>query len=278
MLWSERTVWPYRYRRGDSALIVSMPHAGTFVPHSVGRDLTDCAACRCDTDWHLPRLYDFAASLGATLIAANLSRYVIDVNRPPDGANLYPGRDTPKLCPTDTFDQRPLYGDRGPGEDEIARRLEAVWQPYHQRLEREIGRVRDEHGIAVLWDAHSIVSVAPRLFEGRLADFNLGTADGASCDPDLAQRLKSALDSHRGYTSVLDGRFKGGYITRRHGKPGERVHAVQLEMAECIYMAETSPYTFDAGKAAAVRSILREQLSIARDWAVNRRRAHAFTQ
>ena len=270
MFLSEGTVWPYRYRRGGSPLIVSMPHVGTFVPHGVGRHLGECAASRCDTDWHLPRLYDFVGELDATLVVANLSRYVIDVNRPPDGANLYPGRDTPKLCPTDTFDSRPLYRDAGPTDKEISRRLDAVWQPYHRRLEREIARVRAEHGIAVLWDAHSIVSVAPRLFEGTLPDFNLGTADGASCDPGLAHRLKSALDMRPGYSSVLNGRFKGGYITRTHGRPADHVHAVQLEMAECIYMQETSPYTFSPKKAAGVRPILREQLSIAIDWAVNR--------
>jgi N-formylglutamate deformylase len=270
MFLSERTVAPYRYRRGSSPLIVSMPHAGTFVPHSVGRSLTDCAACRCDTDWHLPRLYDFACELGATVVLANYSRYVIDVNRPPDGANLYPGRDTPKLCPTDTFDQRPLYRDGGPGDADIARRLDAVWWPYHRRLEREIARVRGEHGVAVLWDAHSIVSVAPRLFDGRLTDFNLGTAGGTSCDPSLATDLKRALEKHPEYTSVLDGRFKGGYITRRHGRPGEDVHAVQLEMTQCTYMQETSPYTYKATGAADVRPILRELLTMARDWAVNR--------
>jgi len=270
MFLSERTVAPYRYRRGGSPLVVSMPHVGTFVPHSMGRHLTECAASRCDTDWHLPRLYDFVRELDATLITANLSRYVIDVNRPPDGANLYPGRDTPKLCPTDTFDQRPLYRDAGPDKGETARRLDTVWWPYHRRLESEIARVREAHGVAVLWDAHSIVSVAPRLFEGRLADFNLGTADGASCDPALATRLKSALDGHGEYTNVLNGRFKGGYITRRHGKPADGVHAVQLEMAECIYMDEASPYTFRPEKASPVRDILQEQLLLARDWAVNR--------
>ncbi|MBC8021926.1 MAG: N-formylglutamate deformylase [Burkholderiales bacterium] len=264
-------VAPYRYRRGGSQLIVSMPHAGTFVPHSVGRHLTQCAACRCDTDWHLPRLYDFVGSLDATVVVANYSRYVIDVNRPPDGANLYPGRDTPKLCPTDTFDRRALYREAPPDEGEVARRLDAVWRPYHRRLEREIARVRDEHGIAVLWDAHSIISVAPRLFEGRLADFNLGTADGASCDPALGALLAVALQSHRGYTSVLNGRFKGGYITRRHGRPAEGVHAVQLEMAQCTYMQETSPYTFKPEEAARVRPILQEQLAIALDWSENAR-------
>jgi N-formylglutamate deformylase len=270
MFLSEGTVAPYRYRRGSSPLIVSMPHAGTFVPASVGRHLTECAACRCDTDWHLPRLYDFVSSLDATVIVANFSRYVIDVNRPPDGANLYPGRDTPKLCPTDTFDSRPLYRDAAPDDGEIARRLGAVWSPYHLRLEQEIARVRGEHGIALLWDAHSIVSVAPRLFDGRLADFNLGTADGASCDPVLAKRLKDALAAKAGYTSVLDGRFKGGYITRRYGRPAENVHAVQLEMAQRTYMREESPYTFMPASAAEVRPILEEQLTLARDWAYRR--------
>jgi len=270
MFLSEGTVAPYRYRRGDSPLVVSMPHVGTFVPHSVGRAFTDCAACRCDTDWHLPRLYDFAHAIGATTIIANYSRYVVDVNRPPDGSNLYPGRDTPKLCPTDTFDARPLYRDGAPDAKEIERRLDAVWRPYHRRLEREIARVHARHGIAVLWDAHSIVSVAPRLFEGRLPDFNLGTADGASCEADLATRLKSALDAQPGYTNVLNGRFKGGYITRRFGDPSRNVHAVQLEMSECIYMDEAPPYTFRPAEAGRVRTILEKQLLLARDWAVNR--------
>jgi N-formylglutamate deformylase len=272
MFLSEGTVAPYRYRRGDSPLVVSMPHVGTFVPHLIGRAFTDCAACRCDTDWHLPRLYDFVHAIGATTIVANFSRYVIDVNRPPDGTNLYPGRDTPKLCPTDTFDQRALYRDGEPDAAGVQRRLDSVWWPYHRRLERELARVKAQHGIAVLWDAHSIVSVAPRLFEGKLADFNLGTADGASCDPGLSSQLKAAFDKHAGYTSVLNGRFKGGYITRQYGRPAKNIHAVQLEMSECIYMDETPPYTFRPAKASPVRDILHEQLLLARDWAVNRAR------
>jgi N-formylglutamate deformylase len=270
MFLAEKTVWPYRYRRGSSALIVSMPHAGTFVPRGIGKALSDCAARRPDTDWHLPRLYDFLGELGATVIAATHSRYVVDVNRPPDGANLYPGRDTPRLCPIDTFHCEPLYrGGIEPDDAEISRRVEGVWRPYHRRLAREIERVRAEHGVAVLWDAHSIVSVAPRLFEGRLTDFNLGTADGRSCDPGLARALLAALARQSGYTAVLDGRFKGGYITRRYGDPAENVHAIQLEMAEAIYMDEESPYAFRANRAGRVRPILREQLEIALAW-VNR--------
>ncbi len=264
---SERSVWPYGYRRGDTPLVVSMPHVGTFVPHSAGRTLNDCAVRRPDTDWHLARLYDFVAELGATVITANYSRYVVDVNRPPDGANLYPGRDTPKLCPTDTFDRQPLYRGGEPDDAEIARRVEKLWKPYHARLAREIERVRAEHGVAILWDAHSIMSVLPRLFEGRLADFNLGTADNASCDPALAESLLVALCRHSRYTAVLNGRFKGGHITRTYGNPARGVHAVQLEMAECLYMDETSPYTFREELAGEIRPILREQLELASDWA-----------
>ena len=271
MILSEKTVWPYRYRHGSSPLIVSMPHVGTFIPHSIGRSLSDCAARRPDTDWHLPRLYDFLGELDATVIAANGSRYVVDMNRPPDGANLYPGQDTPRLCPIDTFHQEPLYrGGVEPDATEIARRVDTVWRPYHRRLAAEIERVRAEHGIAVLWDAHSIVSEVPRLFPGRLPDFNLGTGGGTSCDPDLARALAVAISRHAGYTSVLDGRFKGGYITRHYGNPGGGVHAVQLEMAEAVYMDEASPFAFRSERAVRVRPILREQLGIALDWARQR--------
>ncbi len=279
MFLSERTVWPYRYRRGSSPLIVSMPHVGTFIPWSVGRELSDCAARRPDTDWHLPRLYDFLEDLGATVIVANYSRYVVDANRPPDGVNLYPGQDTPRLCPIDTFDRQPLYRAGDPNAGEIGRRLERVWRPYHRRLEREIERVKAEHGVALLWDAHSITSEVPRLFPGRLADFNLGTADNTSCDPGLAESLIAALRRRTDYTAVLNGRFKGGYITRRYGRPAEGVQAIQLEMAEAVYMDEACPYGFRDDLAARVRPILREQLATALSWvashapSVNRERA-----
>ena len=263
MILSERTVWPYRYRRGGSALIVSMPHAGTFIPHRVGRALSDCAARRPDTDWHLPRLYDFLAALDATVIIANFSRYVVDVNRPPDGENLYPGQDTPRLCPLDTFHREPLYRGVEPEAAEIARRLDAVWHPYHRRLSNEIHRVRGEHGAAILWDAHSIASEVPRLFAGRIPDFNLGTAGGTACDPALARRLAVALSRHPAYSSILDGRFKGGYITRKYGDPGNAVHAIQLELAQSSYMEEASPFPFRADRAARVRPILGELIAIA---------------
>jgi N-formylglutamate deformylase len=267
MILAEGTVAPYRLRRGNGVLVVSMPHAGTFVPHSVARDFHDVAALRPDTDWHMPRLYDFLDALDATLVVASYSRYVIDVNRPPGGENLYPGRDTPLLCPVDTFDCRPLYREgRAPSSEEIARRVEWISAPYHRRIEAELARVKSEHGAALLWEAHSIVSIAPRLFEGRLADFNLGTADDASCDPALSHALIEAFGRHREFTAALNGRFKGGYLTRRFGRPGDNIHAVQLEMAQCLYMEEAPPYRFRDDLAARVRPLLAEQLDIASRW------------
>ena len=260
MFFSEGTVWPYEYRRGPGALVVSMPHVGTFVPHSIGKAFADAAASRCDTDWHLPRLYDFLDAFGATVITARFSRYVIDVNRPPGGENLYPGRDTPQLCPRDTFDRRPLYVRDEPTEAEVRQRVAAVWEPYHRRIEHELERVRARHGAALLWEAHSIVSVAPRLFEGRIADFNLGTADGTSCSPGLGQALLEALSRHREYTAVLDARFKGGYLTRRFGQPERAIHAVQMEMSQALYLDERCPYPFRADLAARVRPVLKELL------------------
>jgi N-formylglutamate deformylase len=266
MFLSESTLWPYRYRRGGSALIVSMPHAGTFIPRGIGRELDDCAAGRPDTDWHLPRLYDFLEALDATVIVANYSRYVIDMNRPPDGSNLYPGRDTPRLCPVETFDGRPLYRNAAPDDAEIARRIERAWRPYHRRLATEIARVKRAHGVVVLWDAHSIASEVPKLFEGRLPDLNLGTAEGKSCAPGLQSELDAALRRHAEFTSVVNGRFTGGYITRHFGRPADRVHAVQLEMAEATYMDEHAPYPFRADLAARLRPVLRELLEVALAW------------
>ena len=259
---------PYRFREGSSPLVVSMPHVGTIVAPPLDRTMVALAAQRPDTDWHLPRLYDFLRDLGASVIAATYSRYVVDLNRPPGDESLYPGRVTTGLVPLETFAGEALYrnGDT-PDAKLVAARVENYWKPYHRRLATELERVRAQHGVAVLWDAHSIVSRSPRLFEGRLAEFNLGTADGKSCDPALARQLYGAISKHTAYTAVLDARFKGGYITRQYGRPADGIHAVQLEMSECIYMDERSPFPFREDLAHAVRPILREQLEIALRWA-----------
>lgn len=263
---------PFRFRAGKRPLLISMPHVGTHVPPQLAARLTDEARQVPDTDWHLERLYDFADELGASVLVATHSRYVVDLNRPPDGASLYPGQSVTGLCPVDTFDDTPIYaaGDV-PDEAEVAERREAIWQPYHRQLADELARLKAQHGIAALWDAHSIRSVLPRFFEGRLPDLNLGTANGVSCDPALAQRLKQIAGQANGFSSVLNGRFTGGYITRHHGQPAQGVHAVQLEMTQCSYMQEALPFDYLPEVAQRVQPHVRRLLEAVLDFVERKR-------
>jgi len=261
-------VAPFLFRAGRTPLLVSMPHVGTHIPDDIAADLTERALAVPDTDWHVDRLYDFLDDLGASVIAATHSRYVIDLNRPPDGADLYPGKDTTELCPTETFDGQPLYRDGDqPGAAEMDRRLALYWTPYHAQLLAELWRLKAVHSHAFLWDAHSIASQVPRFFEGRLPDFNLGSNGGASCDPELARRVMAVADAAPGYSAVLDGRFRGGYITRHYGRPDEGVHALQLELSQRTYMDEEPPYPFRDDLAGALRPALRAMLEALLDWA-----------
>lgn len=248
----------FKFRAGRTPLLVSMPHTGTYVPDRLAARLAPAARALPDTDWHLERLYDFLDALGASVLVATHSRYVVDLNRPPDGASLYPGQDTTGLVPVDTFHKEPLYG---PGDEpsaaEIAERVEQYWKPYHVWLAAALSELKRRHGIALLWDAHSIFSVLPRFFEGTLTDLNLGTAGGASCGAGLGDRLLAAAREAGGYSAVLDGRFKGGYITRRYGRPAEGIHAVQLELSEATYMDEQPPYAFREDLARRLRPCLR---------------------
>jgi N-formylglutamate deformylase len=252
----------FRFRQGTRPLLISMPHVGTHVPPALAARFTDEARQVPDTDWHLERLYDFADALGASVLVATHSRYVIDLNRSPDGASLYPGQSVTGLCPVDTFDDTPIYAAAGdlPDEAEIAARRDAIWHPYHARLTEELARIKAQHGIAALWDAHSIRSVLPRFFEGKLPDLNLGTGKGTSCDPALAQTLRGIAENAPGYTGVLNGRFTGGYITRHHGQPAQDVHAVQLEMTQSSYMQEALPFDYLPAVAAGVQPHVRRML------------------
>ncbi len=252
---------PFVFHQGTAPLLISMPHVGTHVPSAIAQRLTPEGRALHDTDWHLPRLYAFAKEMGASILQATHSRYVIDLNRPPDGASLYPGQSVTGLCPLDTFNDTPLYlPGQEPGEAEIAARREAVWHPYHDQLAAELARLRAAHGVALLWDAHSIRSRVPRFFTGKLPDLNLGTADGASCAPFLSQQLLAIAQAAPGYSAVLNGRFKGGHITRHYGRPAQNVHAVQLEMTQCSYMQESMPFAYLPEVAARVQPVLRTLL------------------
>ena len=264
---------PFRFRQGTRPLLVSMPHVGTHVPPALAARFTAEARQVPDTDWHLERLYDFADALGASVLVATHSRYVIDLNRAPDGASLYPGQNVTGLCPVDTFDDTPVYLDPAdhPGEAEIAARRDAIWHPYHAKLADELARIKAQHGIAMLWDAHSIRSVLPRFFEGKLPDLNLGTGKGSSCDPALAETLLGIARQATGYTSVLNGRFTGGYITRHHGRPQEGQHAVQLEQTQSSYMQEALPFDYLPAVAAGVQPHLQRMLQAVLAFAETRR-------
>lgn len=259
---------PYRFTGGDGPLLVSMPHVGTALPADIAERLTEVAKTVPDTDWHVDRLYDFLGALGASVIAATHSRYVIDLNRAPDARALYPGASNTELCPTSSFANVPLYLDgRGPEEAEIARRRARYWQPYHDRLAEALGAIKARHGVAVLWEAHSIRSRVPRFFDGVLPDLNIGTRGGATAGPTLIERLRQVVSQAEGYSHVVDGRFKGGYITQAYGDPAAGFHAVQLELSQATYMDEDPPYSFREDLAARIRPVVRRLLEAALAWA-----------
>jgi N-formylglutamate deformylase len=262
---------PFRFAPGRTPLLVSMPHVGTHIPDVLAARMTDGARGVPDTDWHVDRLYDFVGGLGAATIQATHSRYVIDLNRPPDSAPLYPGAANTGLCPTEQFDGRPVYeAGEAPGDAEIQERLQRYWRPYHDRLAAELQALRQRHGIALLFEAHTIRSRVPRLFEGRLPDINLGTNDGQSCASDLAALLIETAGEAEAYTSVLNGRFKGGYTTRHYGRPADGVHAVQLELTQCSYMDEDPPYGYREDLAAGIRPALRSIVQAMIGWGPRR--------
>jgi N-formylglutamate deformylase len=245
-------------QRGTAPLLVSMPHVGTYLPAELAARMTAAALSVPDTDWHVDRLYDFLGALGASVLCPTHSRYVVDLNRPPDGANLYPGQDTTALVPTDTFAREPIYrAGSEPDEREVAERVGRYWRPYHAALRGELERIRSAHGYALLWDAHSIASELPRFFSGRLPDLNFGTASGAACAPAIEAAVLEEAGRATGYSAVLNARFKGGYITRAYGRPAERIHAIQLELSQRTYMNEPPPFEFREDLAARLRPWLR---------------------
>ena len=252
---------PLAITHGQSPIVLGMPHVGTFVPEAVRARLNDEGRVLRDTDWHVDRLY---ADLipGLTVVRANFHRYVIDANRDPSGQSLYPGASTTGLVPMTNFDGDPIW-HRGaePTAEDIAERLRLYHEPYHAALKAELDRVRNRHGVAILWDCHSIRSVIPWLFDGTLPDFNTGTNGGASCDARIeATAVEEAEASGR--TSVLNGRFKGGWTTRHYGQPGDGIHAIQMELAQSSHLAtEAPPFALDPGKAALLRPVLARMLS-----------------
>lgn len=246
----------FTLRQGRLPLLISMPHNGQQIPADIAATMLPYASAVPDTDWFLDQLYGFADELGASVINPVYSRYVIDLNRPPDGSVLYAGANNTELCPSSGFDERPLYlPGKQPDEAEVNRRIELYWRPYHDALRAELDRLKAQFGYALLFDAHSIKSQVPRFFDGRLPDINFGTAEGKSAGAVLEQAIMAVPTGV--YSRVLNGRFKGGYITRHYGQPAQHIHALQLELSQITYMDENA-FVWQPELAAQVQPVLRK--------------------
>jgi len=248
----------FDFSAGDSPLLISVPHDGRHIPDDIANRMTDTGRAMPDTDWHVTELYSFATSIGASLISANLSRYVVDLNRSADDEILYPGQLATGLCPQHSFAGAALYREGAFDAAEQSQRVEHYWQPYHAKIREVLELNRERHGIALLWDAHSIPSVVPRLFAGQLPELNLGSFASTSCGADIESRVADVAHAS-GRSTVVNGRFKGGYITRHYGDPGSNLHALQLEIAQRAYMNEATGL-LDARKTERLRADLNDML------------------
>ncbi len=249
----------FAFSAGTVPLLISVPHDGREIPDDIAERMSPVGLDIPDTDWHVAELYRFAADVGASMLVANYSRFVVDLNRPDSDEALYAGQVATGLCPAQTFDGDNIYLDGSAvDEQEKSQRIATYWRPYHEQLARTLDALRREHGYVLLWDAHSIPGVVPRLFDGRLPDLNLGTYDNRSCDAAIAGDIFSVASASP-YSSVLNGRFKGGYITRQYGNPSDMVHAVQLEIAQHSYMDEATR-DFDEARASMLRATIRGML------------------
>ena len=247
--------------RGSAPLLISLPHDGSAIPAALAERMTPEARRAPDTDWHVSRLYAFARELGASILVPEHSRYVIDLNRGEDDTSLYPGQNTTGLVPLVRFNGAPVYlPGQQPDAADVAARIDTYWRPYHAALRDELERIRTQHGRVLLWEGHSIRgSGLPFLFEGRLPDLNLGTANGASCSPALQARIEAELAAQTDYDWIANGRFKGGHITRHYGDPANGIDAVQLEISQRTYMDEDS-FDYDEARAARLQPLLRALL------------------
>ena len=252
---------PFIVKEGDSPVVLGMPHGGTDIPDRLAPRYNDLGLEMSDTDWWIDKLYVGLLD-NPTVVRATFSRFVIDANRDPSGASLYPGQNTTGTCPTTTFDDVQIYLEgQEPSEDEIAGRVEKFHAPYHNALAEQLERARAKHGVVVLYDCHSIRSNIPFLFEGELPVFNIGTNGGITCGPQIEAAVENVCAAADGYDYALNGRFTGGWTTRRYGQPDNNMHAIQMELGQRAYMDEFPPWNYRPDLADGVRHYLKDLLS-----------------
>ena len=257
---------PVSIHQGKGPLVLGFPHGGTYVPKAIASKMNQRGQGLDDTDWHIAQLYA-GLDFEATTVEATFHRYVIDANRDPAGQSLYPGQNTTTLCPLTDFDGRPIWKDgEEPSVDDIEQRTLKFHAPYHDALSREIERVKAIHGFALLYDCHSIRSHIPFLFDGKLPDFSIGTNEGVTCAPELAASVLKICEKAQGYTSVLNGRFKGGWTTRHYGQPARGIHAIQMELAQSTYMIERAPWNYVSEIATQTRTHLKKIFQTLSNW------------
>lgn len=260
---------PVTLIQGNSPVVLAMPHSGTWLPESVKNSLNSTGLTLADTDWHIDRLYNDLLP-DVTIVKANFHRYVIDANRDPEGKSLYPGQNTTELCPLTDFNGEEIYhSGQAPSAKDVDVRRDKFHKPYHDILREQLVRIKQRHKVAVLYDCHSIRSRAPFLFDGKLPDLNIGTFDGRSCDPEMARLVHDFCVSDKKYQTVINGRFKGGWTTRHYGQPESGIHAIQMELSQCNYMQETSPWNYNSEAASTLRAVLRPLLQLIADTALS---------
>ncbi|GAA4113631.1 N-formylglutamate deformylase [Aquimarina addita] len=243
-------------------ILISIPHAGTQFPVEIKHYYKKKMRNHLDdTDWYVHKLYEFAPSLGITIIKANLSRWVIDLNRDPKSIPLYTdNRLITAITPITDFYGNNIYTSSSSEPDpiEIQRRLDLYYWPYYRQIETLIADLKKKFGKVLLWDAHSIRHLVSTIQKKPFPDMILGNNDQKTAHPQLILTALEKLRSKK-FEVAHNTPFKGGHITRYFGKPAQNVHALQLEMNKILYM-DDNEITYNTKRASEVQEVLQDTL------------------
>ncbi len=250
-------------------VLLSVPHSGTEFPEEIkSHYVKEKAAQPDDTDWFVHELYNFASEMGITTIHAKYSRWVVDLNRDPESKPLYnDGRIITALSPLTDFFGDKIYTEEKfePNDEEVKRRIPLYFTPYHEKINSLLQELKEEFGVAVLWEAHSIRQKVPTIRKDDFPDLILGNNDGKTANGELIEAVLKELGSDT-YELKHNTPFKGGHITRSFGDPENNIHALQLEMTKVNYM-EDDELTFSEERSNRIRKILKSSFEAIINWA-----------